>query len=81
MKRTLLLCCLVAGAVLYACKQAEGERCQVDADCAEHLVCNKAKNTCQSTSGGDLDANIPDGPPIDAAIDAPDATPIDGRDM
>ena len=79
MKRTLLLCCLVAGAVLYACKQGEGERCQVDADCAEHLVCNKAKNTCQATSGGDLDATIPDMVPIDAPPDMPPV--IDGRDL
>jgi len=51
-----------------ACKQGEGDRCQIDADCASGLLCNKAKNTCQATSGGDLDADV-----IDAAItiDAP----------
>lgn len=52
--------------VLAGCKQGEGERCQVDDDCARPLVCNKAKNTCQSSSGGDLDAPLPDG-----NIDAP----------
>lgn len=65
MKRALLICLIVAG-----CKQGEGERCQVDNDCQSPLVCNKAKNTCQGTSGGDLDASIPDGPKVDAAGDA-----------
>jgi hypothetical protein len=64
-KRALLICLIVAG-----CKQGEGERCQVDDDCQAPLVCNKAKNTCQGTSGGDLDASIPDGPKADAAVDA-----------
>jgi hypothetical protein len=52
---------------LAACKQGQGERCQVDDDCESGLVCNKAKNTCQSTTGGDQDAGI-----TDAAVDAPD---------
>ena len=51
-----------------ACKQGQNDRCQVDDDCESGLVCNKAKNTCQSTSGGDLDADV-----IDAVPDAPDA--------
>ena len=64
MKRVLFICLLVAG-----CKSGEGERCQVDDDCQAPLVCNKAKNTCQSTTGGDLDAAVP--PQVDAAVDAP----------
>jgi hypothetical protein len=52
---------------LAACKQGQGDRCQVNDDCEAGLVCNKAKNTCQSDDGGDADAGI-----IDAAVDAPD---------
>lgn len=65
MKRVVLMCLLVA-----ACKSEEDERCQVNDDCASPLVCNKAKNTCQSTTGGNLDASVPDAP-ADAAVDAP----------
>lgn len=63
-----LLCALVS---VPACpKQGEGERCQVDNDCQSPLVCNRAKNTCQSTTGGDLDASVIDAGPADAAVDA-----------
>jgi hypothetical protein len=51
-----------------ACSQGKGDRCQIDDDCTTGLVCNKATNTCQETTGGGIDANVPD-----AAIDAPDA--------
>jgi len=68
-KRALLICLVIA-----SCKSSEGERCQVKEDCQPGLVCNKAKNTCQTTMGGDLDASVPEMPPADAAIDAvPDA--------
>jgi hypothetical protein len=75
MKRLLLVCMFVAAAVV-SCKQGEGERCQVDDDCANGLACNRAKNTCQSSEGGDLDAGIIDAVPADGAVDAPpDAVP------
>ncbi len=76
MKRVLFVCILALGAsivTLAACKQGQGERCQVDEDCASGLVCNKAKNTCQSTTGGDLDADVIDAAPADADVDAPDS--------
>ena len=76
MKRVLIAStlALVASIGLFAaCKQGQGERCQVDDDCASGLVCNKAKNTCQSTTGGDLDADVIDAAPADAEVDAPDA--------
>ena len=66
MKLALIICLLVVG-----CKSDEGERCQVDEDCANGLVCNKAKNVCSSSTGGGIDAAVPVGPPVDAAIDAP----------
>lgn len=75
----------LAAAAWSACKQEEGERCQIDEDCSDGLVCNKATQQCAGTSGGGIDATVPiDGPevivdtpidtadaPIDAAIDAP----------
>ena len=56
-KRAVLLCLVLA-----ACKSGQGDRCQVNDDCQSPLVCNKAKNTCQDSSGGDLDASVPDAP-------------------
>jgi hypothetical protein len=63
---------LVLGAswTVVACKQAEGERCQVNEDCADNLVCNQATQECSTTTGGGIDATVPDGPPPDAAVDA-----------
>ncbi len=67
-----------------ACDQAEGERCQRTADCAEGLTCNLGTQLCQAgvagtgDSGVDtpLDAEEPDAAP-DAAIDAAiDAAPL-----
>ena len=66
----------VAGTAAFvtACKQDEGERCQVNTDCADGLVCNQATQECAQTTGGGIDATVPDGP--DAAPDGPpDATP------
>jgi len=76
--KLLTACALVLGIGTWvaACKQGEGDRCQVDADCADGLVCNQATQSCAKTNGGGIDANIADGPPADAAvdtIDAPDA--------
>jgi len=73
---------LAAAALVTACQQSEGDRCQVNADCEDGLVCNQATQTCAKTSGGGIDADVPDPPmpdaalpdaPIDAMIDAPDA--------
>jgi hypothetical protein len=63
---------LAALTSLGGCKEGEGERCQVDNDCASGLICNQAQQLCTApgTSGG-IDATVPDAPPIDApAIDA-----------
>lgn len=71
MKRVLIVCCvgLVGSLVtLAACKQGQGDRCQVHDDCETGLVCNQAKGTCQTNEGGAADAGI-----IDMAVDAPDA--------
>jgi hypothetical protein len=72
----------VVGAMA-ACKQGEGERCQVEEDCEDGLICNAATNTCESMNvvGADGDF-LPDGgtPTVDARpADArpPDADPPD----
>ena len=67
MKRLLLMFAVLSAAAYVGCKQAEGERCQVDEDCESNL-CNKAKGTCAT---GNMNVDI------DAAIvvDAPDAMP------
>lgn len=74
---------IVAGglsAALVSCKQARGDRCQVDDDCRDGLICNKATDTCQETGGGgDIDATIPpeliDAGAMDAPIDASPSGP------
>ena len=53
-----------------SCKQGEGERCQVQADCEEGLQCNEGEGVCRSVSTGDIDALLPIDAPADAAIDA-----------
>jgi hypothetical protein len=65
-KRFVLFALVVAG-----CKSGVGDRCQVNADCQDGLVCNQAKNTCQGKQGvGGIDAAVPDGPKPDAPPDA-----------
>ena len=67
MKRLLLMFAVLSAAAYVGCKQAEGERCQVDEDCESNL-CNKAKGTCATGNmTEDIDAAI--------VIDAPDAMP------
>jgi hypothetical protein len=63
---------VMAIAVIAACKQGEGDRCQVMSDCVSPLVCNIAKNECESTSGtAPIDATVPDAPTgRDAPIDS-----------
>jgi hypothetical protein len=59
---------------LTACKSGLGERCQVNADCEDGLVCAASTDTCAETVEGDVDAAIDapqDGPDVDAtSVDA-----------
>jgi hypothetical protein len=79
----LLLGVGLAGAT--GCKSGVGERCQINSDCDDGLVCAKTTDTCvesvnQGVDGGidaPLDASTIDGAPptdapveVDAAIDA-----------
>jgi len=55
-----------------SCKQGEGERCQVQRDCAAGLVCNVGEGVCRSASSNtaDIDAEPPPDAPTDAPTDA-----------
>ena len=56
-----------------ACKQEVGERCQIDTDCEDGLICNQATALCASSnSSSAIDATTPDF--LDAELD-PDAPP------
>ena len=70
---TALIAAVVPIALVASCKQGEGQRCQVDADCDGDLVCAQATHLCATsdTSGG-IDAL----PPVDAPTDAPDASAV-----
>jgi hypothetical protein len=73
--KTKLFAIALCSILAVACKQGEGEHCQVSADCSSPLVCNQASLVCVSTgnSKGDVDAPLP---PSDAAPGAtPDAMP------
>lgn len=70
-----------------ACKQGEGEVCQIDDDCEDGLECNAGTMRCQRPGGGgdivdaaprpdsmgddEVDADVPDADVPDA--DVPDA--------
>ena len=61
--------------VVGGCKQGQGERCQVTADCQSGLICNLGTNppSCAASSGGGIDATPP--PDSDAALDGPPDAP------
>lgn len=66
---------MVALLSLAGCGQGVGERCQVNSDCADGLVCAAATKSCL-TSNPPLDGGGGADGPLDAAIDgAPDAAP------
>lgn len=73
-RKVLFLAATVSLAVA-GCKQGLGQRCQVQSDCADNLVCNEGTQQCSTGTGSGLDATIP----VDAVHDAKpiDATPID----
>jgi hypothetical protein len=60
------------------CKQGNGERCQVNSDCASNLCSNAEPKVCigAADNTSDIDATPMEDAAIDAAIDAaPDAPP------
>jgi hypothetical protein len=57
-----------------ACKQGEGEVCQINADCQDGLTCNAGTQRCQAAgtsttpdAGRRIDAGTADAAPADAA--------------
>ena len=55
---------------LASCEQGEGERCQVQSDCAAGLTCNVGEHVCRKDVQGDIEAEPPPDAPPDAPIDA-----------
>jgi hypothetical protein len=76
MRRLSLVFIALSFVSLTACKSGLGERCQVNADCEEGLVCAAATDTCAESATSDMDGGIDapqDGPAADAPpdVDAP----------
>jgi hypothetical protein len=65
MKRLVLVALLVG---VVGCKQGKGDRCQVNSDCQDNLVCSTATGTCTGEETTGIDATVP---PQDAPRDAP----------
>lgn len=77
-----LFWCAALALSVSACKQGEGENCQIDDDCQSGLECNAGTKQCQKPGAAFADAapNQVDAAPIDAGFDAgpADAGPPDG---
>jgi hypothetical protein len=59
-------------AAFAACKQGKGDRCQINADCQDGLLCSSATGMCVgSGTMNEIDASVPDAPKLDAMVDAP----------
>lgn len=80
---SLVAAVLLAG--LSACKQGEGDRCEIDDDCGSGLLCEA--NLCRRTSTGTVNQDASTTPfgRLDAAhavdassLDAPEGTEADG---
>jgi len=67
MKQVVLVALFVVVA-LAACKQGLGDRCQVNSDCSDGLICSAATGTCESPTSTGIDASVPG--QVDAGIDA-----------
>jgi hypothetical protein len=72
-----------AAVTVSACKQQEGEQCQVNSDCADGLICRKVGRVCATDEDDDAvfdagpDALAPDAQlvPFDAMPDAAPTPP------
>jgi hypothetical protein len=61
--------------ILSACRQGIGDRCQLDTDCADGLVCalihqddRITGGTCAGTGGPDAAAGLDFSPPLDLSL-------------
>jgi hypothetical protein len=80
-----LIAIAVMSLATWGCKQGQGERCQVDTDCADGLTCSQAEpKTCGGNNSDEFDAepavDAKLDAPVDAAIDAPIDAPTDATD-
>ena len=73
---SLALSALAVGG-LASCRQGEGQRCQVQADCEEGLQCNEGEGLCRAQPMGELDALPPPDAPLDAPVDSAIDSSID----
>jgi hypothetical protein len=88
---TQLLCAAALGLTLTGCAQDEGERCEVDSDCAAGLVCNgsltNGNGVCaraRTNTGPTLDGGASDGsvtPVTDGAADVSVASDAVSTDL
>jgi hypothetical protein len=51
-----------------SCKQGEGQRCQIQDDCEEGLLCNVGEGVCRAASSEAIDAELPEAPPPDVPV-------------
>lgn len=85
MRRPLLGLAFLLLAAVAGCKQGAGERCQIDDDCEDGLVCSESQHICQMNvptvdAAPRIDARVVDASTLDAAGPdaAGDAAAIDG---
>jgi hypothetical protein len=74
MRRAAVVVSSLVLALVGACKQGEGQRCQINDDCASGLIC-----TTQGICGTSNDSTADAGPPPDAR-DQIDASELDAGD-
>ena len=68
-KIVVLALVVAAAAGFLACKQGIGDRCQIDDDCSDGLICNTGTGRCAASNSSGIDAGVPDAM-IDAPLDA-----------
>jgi hypothetical protein len=78
MKRLVMMLGVLSLVAYVACKQGDGDRCQVNEDC-DSDVCNTSKGTCAGSAAEatEQDAGFPVDAP-DAPIDSPSDAAADG---
>jgi hypothetical protein len=69
----LVFSAIAAATALTSCKQGEGERCQVNSDCDDGLICGSSGGT-----GATLTCREPTPTTFVDANQTPDATVVDG---
>jgi hypothetical protein len=73
---SLAACMAVAVLSLSACKQSEGDRCEIDNDCQSGLTCENPQGTsghCTARQGVRVPDAGQDAPRLDTAAPTPDA--------